>query len=397
MSQLDSSNAPSYQQAVCSRCFEEEDIADFIAKFGGPPGCSFCAQADAPTAPLEDVIGHMRECLERFFGFAHDHLPYESRDGGYLGKHWDTYELLSDEIELSLPRGHDDLFSALADGVGDQEWCELDWLTLDYDEDVKTAWCQFCAVIQHERRFFFALDKRKEYEAREPGIHTATELLVELAWLFEAHGLLKTLPLGTELYRARSCKPQKGYSTARELGPPPASLAVQANRMNPPGIPMFYAADSEAVAIQETRRQCVVSVSVGRFRTERDLRILDLTNLPPIPGRFSGTEREERLGLIALHAFAHEITQPVDGTDRVHIDYIPSQVVTEFIRDQKFTGGKLDGICYSSARDVSGSSIVLFATQRDLMEADGSPVCNRGRSEPAPWLRLVDAKVVEVE
>ena len=33
-------------------------------------------------------------------------------------------------------------------------------------------------------------------------------------------------------------------------------------------------------------------------------------------------------------------------------DYIPSQVVTEFIRDQKFTGGKLDGICYSSAQDV---------------------------------------------
>ena len=165
--------------------------------------------------------------------------------------------------------------------------------------------------------------------------------------------------------------------------------------MNPPGIPMFYAADSEAVAIKETRSQGVVSI--GRFRTERALRILDLTNLPPIPGIFSGAEREETFGLIALRAFAHEITQPVDGTDRVPIDYIPSQVVTEFIRGQQFTGGKLDGICYSSAQDVSGCSIVLFATQRDLMEADGSPVCNRGRSEPAPWLRLVDAKIIEVE
>ena len=396
MSQLDSSNTPSYQQAVCSRCFEEEDIADFIAKCGGPPGCSFCAQADAPTAPLEDVTRHIRECLEGFFGFAVNQLPYNSEEGGYLGKHWDTYELLSDKIELSLPRDkHDDLFSALANGVGDEEWCAWDWLTLDYDEDVETAWRQFCAVIQHERRFFFALDKRKEDEADEPGIHTATELLVELARLFEAHGLLKTLPLGTELYRARPCEPQKGYSTARDLGPPPAHLALQANRMNPPGIPMFYAADSEAVAIQETRSQCVVSV--GRFRTERDLRILDLINLPPIPGRFSGAERRERLGLIALHAFARKITQPVDGTDHVHIDYIPSQVVTEFIRDQKFTGGKLDGIRYSSARDVSGRNVVLFATQRDLMEADGSPVCNRGWPEPDPWLRLVDANIVEVE
>ena len=96
--------------------------------------------------------------------------------------------------------------------------------------------------------------------------------------------------------------------------------------------------------------------------------------------------------MIALHAFACEITQPVDGTDRVHIDYIPSQVVTEFIRGQNFPGGKLHGIRYPSAEDVSGRNIVLFATQRDLMEADGSPVCNRGRFELDPWLRLVDAK-----
>ena len=208
MSKLDSSNDPSYQQAVCSRCFEDKDIADFIAKFGGPPGCSFCAQADAPTAPLEDVTRHMRECLERFFGFAHDQLPYNSEEGGYLGEHWDTSDLL-DEI-LSLPRDRcDALGPALANGVGDEEWCEWDWLTLYYDEDVKTAWRQFCAVIQHERRFFFALDKRKEDEAHEPGIHTATELLVELARLFERHDLLKTLPLGTEFYRARSCEPQR--------------------------------------------------------------------------------------------------------------------------------------------------------------------------------------------
>ena len=348
MSQLDSSNNPSYQQAVCARCFEEEDIVDFIAKCGGPPGCSFCAQAYAPTAPLEDVIGHIRECLERFFGFAHDQLPYNSEEGGYSAIIGTLTSYYPTRLNCRCPVIGATIYSPRwLMGLAMRSWCGWDWLTLDYDEDVKTAWRQFCAVIQHARRFFFALDKRREDEAHEPGIHTATELLVELARLFERHGLLKTLPLGTELYRARSCKPQKGYSTARELGPPPAHRAVQANRMNPPGIPMFYAADSEAVAIKETRSQGVVSV--GRFRTERDLRILDLTNLPPVPGIFSGAERGERLGLIALHAFACEITQPVDGTDSVHIDYIPSQVVTEFIRGQKFTGGKLDGIRYSSA------------------------------------------------
>lgn len=156
---------------------------------------------------------------------------------------------------------------------------------------------------------------------------------------------------------------------------------------------MFYAAESEAVAVQETRSQCV---SVGRFRTERDLRILDLTNLPSIPGIFSGVERMGRLGLIVIHAFAREITRPVDRTDRVHIDYIPSQVITEFIRGRKFTGGKVDGICCPSTPGVSGRNIVLFATQRDLMEADSRPVSDGSWPKPDPWIRLVDAKIVEV-
>lgn len=62
MDKFDSSNDPSHQQMklVCSQCFEDEDIAGFIAEFGGPHGCSFCGQKDAPTAPLEDVAGHRR-------------------------------------------------------------------------------------------------------------------------------------------------------------------------------------------------------------------------------------------------------------------------------------------------------------------------------------------------
>ena len=42
-----------------------------------------------------------------------------------------------------------------------------------------------------------------------------------------------------QIDHVRSCEPPKGYSTARDLGPPPAHLAVQANRMNPPGIPVL--------------------------------------------------------------------------------------------------------------------------------------------------------------
>lgn len=170
MDKLDSSNDPSHQQMkpVCSQCFEDEDIAGFIAEFGGPHGCSFCGQKDAPTAPLEDVAGHIRACLGRFFGFAHNQLPYESKDGGYLGKHWDTYDLL-DEVGLALPRDSlGALVSALAHDIGDEVWCEWDWLTLDYDEEMKDAWRKFCAVIQYERRFFLRSTREKRMSPMSP-------------------------------------------------------------------------------------------------------------------------------------------------------------------------------------------------------------------------------------
>ena len=163
--------------------------------------------------------------------------------------------------------------------------------------------------------------------------------------------------------------------------------------MNPPGIPMMYGAETEEIAIRETRSP---NVTVARFRLEKETRILNLAELPPIPGIFSGAERRERLGLIFIHAFSREITRPVDRTDRIHIEYIPSQVVTEFIRDTKIFGDHVDGICYPSSLDGGARNIVLFATQIDLMEPDGTPVQTRIFPPHTPWIRLIGSNIAEL-
>ena len=82
-----------------------------------------------------------------------------------------------------------------------------------------------------------------------------------------------------------------------------------------------------------------------------------------------------------MHAFAKDIARPVDRKDRsIHIEYIPSQVVTEFIRDSQFHYGTVDGILYPSDLHAGGRNLVLFATQNDLIEADGTPVSQRERA-----------------
>jgi hypothetical protein len=79
-----------------------------------------------------------------------------------------------------------------------------------------------------------------------------------------------------------------------------------------------------------------------------------------------------------------DISSPIARDDRVHIKYVPTQVVTEFLRTAKLPEGvKLDGIRYRSSRRDGGISLVLFADRRNVADAsdDTSP-------EPDPWLKL---------
>jgi hypothetical protein len=163
--------------------------------------------------------------------------------------------------------------------------------------------------------------------------------------------------------------------------------------MNPPGIPMTYAAETSHVAACETRRS---PVSVGRFRIERCARVLDLAELPEVPGVFAGAARKYRLGLLFMHAFTREITKPVDRDERVHIDYIPSQVVTEYIRSSKIGTEYIDGIRYPSSLQPGGRNLVLFASQEDFIEPGGAPVAlpDQTSETKEPWIRLVEATQV---
>ena len=399
MNTFNPSNYLSYSdlEPVCSKCFSDDGIVQFITNFNGSPGCSFCGYNDAPTAPLNNLCDHMRDCLLKFFSFALDHLPYDTREGGFQAEHWNTYELLFDELGLDQPRSQDSqLMYELSNRISDQDWCAYDWLTLDYDQALNYAWGEFCRKIQHERRFFFALSKENtdEDEVRfsPRDEFPPLRLLSEIVKLAEDYNLVQTLPIGTKFFRSRPCNSEAPYQTACQLGPPPPDKVLQSNRMNPPGIPMMYGAETEDIAVRESRSP---SVTVGQFKLEREARILDLADLPTIPSIFSGVERHTRLGLIFIHAFARAIARPVDRDDRIHIEYIPSQVVTEFIRDSKIDGNVVHGIRYSSTLDAEGRNLVLFATQDDLMEPDGTPVSQKDYPPSNPWICLVEAHYVE--
>jgi hypothetical protein len=89
-----------------------------------------------------------------------------------------------------------------------------------------------------------------------------------------------------------------------------------------------------------------------------------------------------------LHSFAEQIAAPVARDDRVHVDYIPTQVLTEFLRDFRFECGPIDRIRYPSATPVKGANVVLFADQDSVY----GPGLARGKKA---WLRLDGVRHIE--
>lgn len=151
---------------------------------------------------------------------------------------------------------------------------------------------------------------------------------------------------------------------------------------------MFYGAFDYATALSETFDPAIhagQTLSVGTFRPLRPLIVLDLADLPPIPSVFD-PERQDRIHpLRFLHAFARDISQPIARDGREHVEYVPTQIVTEYFRRVfRFDDGRqLDGIIYSSARTVGHNAHVLFCENRQCI----GPGDDHGRDA---LLRLVD-------
>jgi len=374
---------------VCADCFGDDGLQGFVRGHADATQCSFCGAtaSDDIAAPLGEVIEHIRSCLARDYNDPDNAgMVYESAEGGYQGRVWDTYDFVRDELALELPNDDDNsLFNAICNGLGSQLWCTRHLYSLGPDEALAYSWETFCMLVKYERRFFFSQAlriKADDWELLPPD--KLLELIAEYA---VAVGLVRTMPAGQTYFRARYQQPGETFLHPSELGPPTPEIAKQ-NRMSPAGIVMTYVSEDAATALDETADE-PGTYAIGQFRALRDITILDLAQLPPIPSLFAEISDtlpyDPHEAIRFLHRLADDISRPIARDDRVHIEYVPTQVVTEFLRTTKLPEGvNLDGIRYHSSRRDGGISLVLFADRRHVKGASGDPW-----PKPDPWLELV--------
>lgn len=179
---------------------------------------------------------------------------------------------------------------------------------------------------------------------------------------------------------------------------PARDLAAQPNRMSPSGIVMFYGAMDRDTALVETfqpEREGANNkrVWVASFEVLRELRLLDLTRPPAVPSIFDASRRDLRDGIIFLREFVEDLVQPIKRDGQELIDYVPTQIVTEYIRHRFRTenGEPVDGILYASSKRSSGAACALFI---------GAAHCGvelRGWQRPEQALRLLEDRTQILE
>ena len=358
-------------QVVCSHHLTDPFLRDWVEDHATSTTCSLCDRTSATpiAADLGDLAVLIQDGLTRDWADQTEEVPWGM---GYDGA-MTTPELL----ELEDVTDDQELMSVLSDALPDYGWVQRDFFVLSPHERLTSGWAGFTNLIKHQSRFFFSV---REGDPTDHDDVSPLDILSELAGAAADAGLLDDWPVGTVIFRARLHRRDESAAHSWELAALPTELAdrAAANRMSPAGVPMFYGASTAAAARDEARsvdpRATDKVVTVGEFEACRPLRILNLSHGVDVPSQFDRDRGHLRPALAFLSAFVTDVAQPVTRDGREHVDYVPTQVVCEYLRSvHRFHDGQpVDGIAYPSTRTPGATDVVLFVSNGDVEDADGT-------------------------
>lgn len=360
-SEADSNVRPAWwEHGVCASCVTDTFLSADIGQWAEEDlNCSYCGQR--PAAPFAALVEKVEAAIGVFYDDPAQEVPYESAEGGYQGNLENGADLV---WEMRRWTDNDQLIEDVARELAAQDFARRHFFSLNRAEQLSFGWRDFVDQVEHRTRFFFmdvvGTGEPAEMDGIPPGL-----MLSALEELFKQFDLFGTLPRGTKLFRARVVNRAEVVEGVDELGAPPVTKA-RGNRMSPIGIPMFYAGMDVETAVVETfdpSRGRGKKIVVAFFECARDIQVLDLTVLPAIPSDFDSERVHDIQPISFLHGFVADLAKPVERDRDDHLEYIPTQVVTEFVRHKLRTSGDihLDGILYRSSRKSGGVAVVLFA------------------------------------
>lgn len=381
---------PASPDTVCARCLVDVDLRRWVRDHATAPACSVCGRkARAPiAADFNEFVAYVAMCVEAEYEDASEMVPVEGGEYVFPGQSSD------DLLRWRLPdiSENEDLVTAIADALPDNYWVQRDFFSQTPFDALRSGWEEFARLIKHETRYLFFPPSLPRNACTEPHEVRPEEMLDALGGFIRAERLVKRVPAGTLVYRVRAHDAAEAPNSAAELGPPPAALVRQSNRMSPAGISMMYVAMERETAIAEAL-SAVAGANEGTvaiFELLDDALVVDFVRLRRRHTLFTpGTDPTDRAPLQFLHGLAWEFSLPIERDGREHIEYVPTQVVTEYLRYRFRPHQRVHGVRYRSAKRDAGVNLALFLSAEDFEES----ALHECRT---PRLRLVSSERVSV-
>ena len=364
--------------SVCDGCVEDDALRTIVREnVDADLWCNFCGSG--PAAHLDTLVGAFVNGIRNEYENALDGVSWDGREGGFQWHpQWDSWELVND---FHWVFSSQELHDAVRTAMHDITWVEKDFITRRRDKVLIEAWDRFCETIKHKTRFVLWLLSPDD-DDMAPGEIAPAKILEHVTPLFERLNLVRKLPAGYKVWRAQTHGKSPIHRTAAKLGTVPKERALKANRMSPAGIPMFYGAVDEATAITEVAHGSPdTHMTWCQFELTTGLRVVDFMQLPPEPSIFDPELGSMRRQIRFLNMFVQELSDHVKPNHE-QIDYVPTQIVTEYLLHVHGGDGRVRGLVYPSSL-ADGACVALDIPNTHCIDPTTSP------ARDFPQLQLV--------
>ena len=318
--------------SCCEKCINDKIINGIIEKEGSVVAeCSVCGSQNVKAIRINNIVDYFEMLLEIY-----DEENQNGTDLAFLIQNdWEIFsnqEIASKLIPRIIPYSKEKKYQYKLDiqSVGD-------------------IWGKFKTEIKHNNRFFLKFDDFDIERFRE--------------WLNE----LFIQKFGKRvLYRARISEDKK-LIELEKMGKPPAEYVKNGGRANPVGISYLYTATNRSTAIAEVRPHKGDVITIAKIKIVDRLRLADLRNPRKATSPFS-KESEEAVYIFKyislLQHFAEELSKPVLPRD-AYLEYLPSQYLSELIKDAGF-----DGFIFKSSVGNSDNVVLIDEKKVNIVDVE---------------------------
>lgn len=329
-----------------------------------PAVCVVCGSNDLPVVSLDAIGDEVKKAIDYFWEPGYYGHGYEF--GGHQNDTGDVVQdvcagAFADNVYYEITARIERAIDAISGNSG--------WLW-NRQQELGWSWDLYSDNVRRTNRFVFP--QAGIGSVGHPALdHTATFLDQMMTYVHGDLNLVQRVGPGANIFRGRLAEAETEFAhNATELGPPPSTKAA-ANRMSAAGISLFYGCEDPQTAIAEIAGHGPKPLAVvGEFKSTRALFILDLTCPPPHPGSVFDPDKRPAITMWQfLRTFVEKVTKPVIPDGREHVEYAPTQVLTEYIRYMSRT--QVDGIALPSGPGGGKKTYVLFAGPSEVSDAPG--------------------------